>query len=106
MAVYVMIDVSLRSEAARSNYATYVEKVRPIVEKHGGRYLARGGKITPIAGGWNPQRVILIEFPSSDHVNQWWNSPEYRAIARLREDSTVARAILVDGCENAEPSSQ
>jgi uncharacterized protein (DUF1330 family) len=99
MAVYVIIDISVREQAAMADYAQYVEKVRPIVKRHGGRYLARGGKVTPVAGDWRPERVILIEFPSSDDVARWWNSPEYKAIAGLREQSTQARAIVVEGIE-------
>jgi len=98
MAVYVIIDIRVRDPSARAEYVEYVEKVRPIVERHGGRYLARGGRITPIAGDWEPERIILIEFPSSDHVTRWWNSPEYKAIAGLRENGTQAQAILVEGC--------
>jgi len=36
-------------------------------------------------------------------MTQWWNSPEYKAIAGLREKSTFARAIIVEGIENATP---
>ena len=99
MAVYVIIDISVEERGVTGSYADYVEKVRPIVEKHGGRYLARGGKITPIAGGWNPKRIIVIEFPSTEHVRQWWDSPEYRAIAHLRESAVRAKAIMVEGCD-------
>jgi len=105
MGVYVIVDVSIRDKAAMSDYAEYVQKVRPIVEKHGGRYLVRGGKVATIAGDWKPERLILIEFPSADHVRQWWNSPEYRAIAPLRENSATARAILVEGCEPPDTAS-
>jgi uncharacterized protein (DUF1330 family) len=98
MAVYVIVDISIRGSSAQPDYAQYVEKVRPIVERHGGRYLARGGKITPLAGAWNPDRVILIEFPSAEHVERWWSSPEYKAIVGLRESATQARAIIVEGC--------
>jgi uncharacterized protein (DUF1330 family) len=100
MAVYVMIDICIREQASRTAYEQYIEKVRPIVEKCGGRYLARGGKVTPLAGDWNPERIILIEFPLEEHVERWWNSPEYKAIAGLREQSTLARAIIVEGIAN------
>lgn len=105
VAVYVMIDVFVRNPAAKADYARYIEEVRPIVEKHGGRYLVRGGKVTPIIGDWKPERIILIEFPSANHVKQWWNSPEYKAIAGLREQATQARAIIVEGCETETPLS-
>jgi uncharacterized protein (DUF1330 family) len=76
MAAYAIIDISVRDEAAKDDYARYIEKVRPSVERYGGRYLVRGGKVTLIAGDWKPERIILIEFPSSTHVERWWNSPE------------------------------
>ena len=101
MAVYVLIDIVVREQAAKADYARYLEKVRPMVERHGGRNLARGGKITPIAGDWKPERIILIEFPSSDHVKQWWNSPEDKAITGLRENSTLAKAVIVEGCDGS-----
>jgi uncharacterized protein (DUF1330 family) len=98
MSVYVIIDIAVREQGNKTDYSKYIEKVRPMVERHGGRYLARGGKITPVTGGWNPERIILIEFPSARNVEQWWNSPEYKAIAGLRENATQARAIIVEGC--------
>lgn len=98
MAVYLIIDIAVRENAATADYAQYVEKVGPIVEEYGGRYLSRGGAITSVAGDWKPERLILIEFPSSDHAMRWWNSPEYRAIVALREGSTSARAIIAEGC--------
>jgi uncharacterized protein (DUF1330 family) len=99
MAAYVIIDIAVREPNRREEYAQYVDKVRTIVEKHGGRYLARGGRIAPLAGDWRPERIILIEFPSRDQVERWWNSPEYKAIAGLRENSTAAKAIIVEGCD-------
>jgi uncharacterized protein (DUF1330 family) len=97
MVVYVLIDIAMSHSAAQADYAQYVQKVRPIVEKHGGRYLSRGGTIVPLAGDWNPEKIVLIEFPSMENVHQWWNSEEYQAIKGLREVSTTARAVVVEG---------
>ena len=38
-----------------------------------------------------------MEFASLEMAQAWYNSPEYRAIAPLREQSTKSRAILVEG---------
>jgi len=94
MAVYVIIEIEIRD---RDMYSVYVEKVRPVVEKHGGRYLSRGGAITPLSENWSPQRIILIEFPSAETVRRCFTSEEYGEIARLREASAASRAILVEG---------
>jgi len=98
MPVYLIIDIAVRNPEAKADYAEYICKARPIIESHGGRYLARGGKITLINGDWNPERVVMIEFPSLDHVNQWWNDPAYQAIKGLRENAVFANAIVVEGC--------
>jgi uncharacterized protein (DUF1330 family) len=78
-------------------YNQYIQKVGPIVEKYSGRYLARGGKVTPLGGGWAPERMIILEFPSEHNVKQWLSSPEYREIAPLREHGAEARAVLLEG---------
>jgi len=94
MAAYVIIEIEIRD---RDMYSVYVEKVRPIVEKYGGTYLSRGGAVTPVSGNWDPERVILIEFPSREAVRRCFDSEEYGEIAHLREASTAGRAIIVDG---------
>jgi uncharacterized protein (DUF1330 family) len=52
-----------------------------------------------VAGNWNPERVILIEFDSLERVQACFRSPEYLQLAPLRERSTMSRAIVVEGCE-------
>ena len=94
MSVYMILD--LRVHEAES-YAEYVERVGAVVEAHQGRYLARGGTVTPLAGDWQPERIVLIEFPTREHLERCFASEEYRRLAPLRERSTISRAIVVDG---------
>lgn len=57
----------------------------------------RGGKVTPLSNNWDPERIILIEFSSSEDVERCFSSPEYKGIASLREGSTVTKSIIVEG---------
>lgn len=95
MPVYLIIDIEPKD---RELYAQYVEKVPPIIDKYGGRYLIRGGKVTPLNGGWNAERIILIEFDNVDQIHKCFQSLEYLEIAPLREQSTISRSIIVEGC--------
>ena len=95
MPVYLIIDIEPKD---RELYAQYVEKVRRIIEKYGGKYLIRGGKVTPLMGDWNPERMILITFDDIDLIQKCFQSPEYLEIAPLRERSTISRSIIVEGC--------
>ena len=96
MPVYLIIDVAVTDPEL---YAEYVEQVPAVVERYGGRYLARGGDVVPLTADWRPQRIILIEFDSIDQVRDCFTSPEYLALAPLREKSTTSRAIIIEGCE-------
>lgn len=93
MSVYLLIEITVKD---REIYSKYVQAVPSIIEKYGGRYLARGGNVTPLMGGWNPERIILIEFDDIEHVHKCFRSPEYLEIAPLREHSTVSRSIIFE----------
>lgn len=95
MPAYMIIDITIQD---REPYLQYVRGVADIVTRAGGRYLARGGAIHPFAGAWQPDRVILIEFPTIEQAKACFASAEYRALAPLRETSTISRAIFVEGC--------
>jgi len=92
--VYLIAEVSVKDPAL---YARYTEKVPAVIAKYGGRYLVRGGKVTPIAGNWTPERVIVMQFESAEKLRQCFASPEYREILPLREQSTTSKAVMVEG---------
>lgn len=95
MPVYMIIESKVKDP---EKYSQYISKVPSIVAKYSGRYLVRGGKITALLGcGWTPERMIILEFPSEAHINQWLSSPEYQAISPLREAGAEIRAIVLEG---------
>ena len=95
MSVYMIIEIQIKDG---ERYAEYVRRVPPVIERHGGRYLVRGGEVVPLSGNWKPERVIVIEFLSLAELRSCFGSAEYLELAPLREQSTVSRAILVEGC--------
>jgi uncharacterized protein (DUF1330 family) len=96
MPVYLIIDVTIIDPEV---YAEYVEKAPAVVEKYGGTYLARDGRVLTMAGGWHPQRIVLVEFDSIEQVQECFASPEYLALAPLREQSSTSRSIIIEGYE-------
>lgn len=83
MSVYFIIESKVID---KDKYLEYIDQVSPIVMRYGGRYHVRGEDIEAF-GSWKPERVIVIEFPTANHVHDWLTSPEYKAIASLREES-------------------
>ena len=93
MSVYMVIEIDIKNEEL---YSQYVEKVPEIIDQYGGRYLIRGGEVTPLSGHWNPERIIVIAFETVEHLQRCFSSPEYLELAPLREQSTVSKAIMVE----------
>jgi uncharacterized protein (DUF1330 family) len=92
MSVYMIIDSNVRN---KDKYQQYIDQVSLIVTKYGGRYHVRSENIRAL-GSWRPERIIVVEFPTENHVQDWLTSPEYKAIAPLREEGAETQAILVD----------
>jgi uncharacterized protein (DUF1330 family) len=94
MPAYVIADVDI-TDAQR--YADYTAQVPSALESNGGRFLVRGGATEMIEGDWLPGRLVIIEFPSMDAAQRWYDSPEYQAILGIRHEAATARIILTDG---------
>jgi uncharacterized protein (DUF1330 family) len=95
VSIYMVIEIEVKDKGL---YSEYVEKVHEVVIKHGGQYLVRGGQVTPLSGNWSPERVIIIEFETIEHLKRCFGSEEYRTLAPLRENSTLSRSIVVESC--------
>jgi uncharacterized protein (DUF1330 family) len=54
------------------------------VEQYGGRYLVRGAPYITLEGSWQPQRLVVLEFPSMDAAKAFYDSPEYSAARAAR----------------------
>jgi uncharacterized protein (DUF1330 family) len=95
MAAYVIVDTKLENPEA---YEEYKQKARPIVEKFGGVYRARGGTMEVLeADLWKPSRLVIIEFPSVTQAKTCLGSAEYRAVRHLRHANAKATLIIVEG---------
>ncbi|MBN2180490.1 MAG: DUF1330 domain-containing protein [Sedimentisphaerales bacterium] len=95
MSVYFIVEIEKIIDL--SAYSEYVNQVTSIIGKYGGKYLARGGRISSISGSWQPAKIVIIRFDGIEQLRNCFNSPEYHAIAPLREKSTKGKAIVVEG---------
>lgn len=76
----------------------YVANVTPMVERYGGRYLARTSRATRLEGeGAPPQIFVVVEFPSREAADAFYASDEYRPYRQSRIDGTHGEFFLVPG---------
>jgi uncharacterized protein (DUF1330 family) len=94
VAAYVVVDVE-RTDLERA--AQYSEMSGPSVERHGGRFLARGGALDVLEGDWEPERLVVIEFASTDAARAWFDSDDYREARAVREGAGNWRMVVVNG---------
>ncbi|QCI99926.1 DUF1330 domain-containing protein [Agrobacterium larrymoorei] len=77
-------------------YKDYVSTAKPAFERFGANFLARGGALTELEGKARARNVV-IEFPSVQHAIDCYNSEEYQAAARIRQEVADAEMVIVEG---------
>lgn len=96
MAGYIVVQITVH-DAAR--YERYKQLSARAVEEFGGRFIVRGGATAALEGSWNPSRLVIIEFPSTEIARRWWNSQEYAEARALRHEVATSEMLLVQGVE-------
>ena len=78
-------------------YAVYASQVPQTIAAFGGKYLVRGGHATQLEGQAQGERHVVIECPSREIAEAWYNSEAYQAILPHRLDNSTGALVLVDG---------
>mgnify|MGYP003338118849 FL=1 len=74
----------------------YAVKARAAVEKYKGKFLIRGGKSINNEGEKSP-RTVVIEFPSYNEANSFYNSKEYQEAHSILKGFAVRQHQTVEG---------
>jgi len=94
MPAYAIIDIEVTDPVGYEDY----KKLAPeAVRLYGGRYIARGGKTETLEGHWQPKRLIILEFPSTEQARVWLDSPEYAPARELRHRFATSNMVVVEG---------
>ena len=94
MAAYLIVDVEVKDAKA---YEPYKNGVGPVIQKHGGEYLVRGGQVDVIEGTWKPSRVVVLRFPDRKALDGFLNDPAYAPLKEIRQRATRSDLVAVDG---------
>jgi len=79
-------------------YKKYTDLVPPIIARHGGKILARGGRYTINEGPHEFHRFVVIEFPTFDQGVACFESAEYQQAAAFRRaGGGIVENVMVDG---------
>lgn len=100
MAAYCLFDIiEIHNPDAMNEYRS---KVVETVSKFNGIYTVIGGGVVK-EGNLKPVFPVMIEFPSMEIAESWYNSPEYQPLKQLRLSAVTSNAVFFEG--NLQPES-
>lgn len=94
MSAYLIARVSVTNAEA---YEGYKKLAAEAIAKHGGRYLARGGRTATLEGEEESRRVVIVEFESLERAKAFYASPEYQKAIEARRGAATGQFVVVEG---------
>lgn len=79
-------------------YGKYAELAGPAIAKHGGTFVARGGKFVQLEGKERPRNVVA-KFPSVEAAVDCYNSSEYQAALDHARGASERELMVVETSE-------
>ena len=98
MSAYVITEVTIHNQ---EEYEEYKKLTPGSIAAYGGRFVVRGAKTESLEGDWNPERIVVLEFPTIERAKEWYHSKEYTAAKKIRHENATSRMLLVEGYEPA-----
>ncbi len=94
MAAYVIVEVSIDDAVAYEDY----KKLTPAaVAAYDGKFIVRGGQAETLEGDWQPERIVVLGFPTVERAKEWWSSEIYKEAKVIRQRAATTRMIVVPG---------
>jgi uncharacterized protein (DUF1330 family) len=78
-------------------FARYTAEMPALLQRWGGEFVVRGGKLQPLEGDAPKPRLVIIKFPSVDDAREFYYSVEYEPLKRIRQAATESNVLLVEG---------
>jgi len=91
---YVIANVRVTNP---TQYEEYKKLSTLAMQAHGAEVCVRGGAVQVMEGDWQPDRLVLLKFPSVDKARGFYESPEYKRAIQAREGAAITRLVIVEG---------
>ena len=90
---YWIARVSVRNA---ERYPEYIAAAKPAFEKHGAKFIVRGGPFDTMEGSAR-ERNVVIEFKDVATAKACYNSPEDQVAKAIRNQVADADLIIIEG---------
>ncbi len=92
--------VSMMTIHDPDTYKKYTDRTPPIVKRYGGKFLTRGEEVSTVEGDEYTARMVILEFPSKQHIEDWFADPDYQEAMKFRHASSKAQILVQEGGGN------
>src|SRR5207237_9182955 len=75
MAAYVIGELIEVTDSA--GFEEYRRRAPVTIERCGGGFIVRRGRLETLDGAWPPNGLVVTEFPSMEQATTWYDSAEY-----------------------------
>ena len=94
MKAYMMAFV--RVEDMETYKTEYLEKAPKIMARYGGVPVAMSENPTTIEGSLPEGKLVIVEFPSEQAANDFYNDPEYQPLIEIRNKVSSSDAVIFE----------
>ena len=94
MPAYIIVEIEIHDP---ERYEDYKKLTLDTLKNYQGKFIVRGGKTETLEGVWEPERFVILEFPTKELARQWWASPEYAPAKAIRQSASTTKMLLVEG---------
>ena len=94
MSAYLIVRLEITDEEKMKSYR---EVTPAILKKYNGVFIARDNNVTTLEGKKESRRVVIMEFPSMEKAQGFYNSSEYQEAMKLREGGADVEFIALEG---------
>ena len=92
---YGIAEVTINNQDGYSK--EFLPAVRKTIADNGGKFLAAGGKTVSEQGTPPAQRVVIIQWPSLDAADAWWNAAATKDAFAVGQKYATFRNFAVEG---------
>ena len=84
MSAYLIAHVNVKDA---DQWKIYSESVAATREPYGGQLVFHAQRTAVLVGDHDYDALVVLEFPDGDSLNNWYNSPEYQELAKIRKQA-------------------
>ena len=93
---YAVFTLDVRDQA---RLFEYIEAATPSILEAGGNVIVAGAPDRVLEGKWHGNRTAILEFPTFEAAQRWYDCAEYQAVIGMRHEAAESNGVVIAGFE-------